>query len=69
MPSRGPVLDPFKLREDSQKIPNSISIPLGYLRELRRYAERNNITVSSVFLDAIETHAKTIGVELPRVTR
>ena len=69
MPSRGPAIDPFLLREQSQRISSSISIPIGWLTVVRKHSAMEGVSFSQWVLDAIEAHAKNTGLELPKVQR
>jgi hypothetical protein len=69
MPSRGPVIDPFALKEGSRRIPTSICIPTAWLNAVRRHADAKRVSISEYLMDALEAHAKTTGLELPEVKR
>ena len=69
MPSRGPVLDPFAIKEGSRKIPTSVCFPIAWLNAIRRHADARRVSISEYVMDAIEAHAETTGLELPEVKR
>ena len=69
MPSRGVAEDPFVLMEGSHKINTSISVPIAYLKAMQKYKQETRISMSEFINDAIEAHAKTVGMKLPKVKR
>ena len=69
MPSNQVAVDPFLLRELSQCIPTSISIPRGYIDAIRRHAHEGRGAYSHWVVAAIEAYAKKTGLKLPEVRR
>ena len=67
MPNRE-TIDPFLLREQSQRIGTSFSLPIGYLTVLRKHAVIEGITFSQWMVNAIRLYAEKTGLELPEVT-
>ena len=69
MPSRGPVIDPFAIKEGSRRIPVSISFPISWLNAVRRHVSTRDVSISEYLMDALVAHAKKTGLDLPEVKR
>ena len=64
MLSRGPVIDPFLARERKFRISSSISIPIGWLTELKRHADDERVSFSDIVLRALETYGADKEIDL-----
>ena len=64
---KSPPVDPILLREQSLRISSSVSLPIGWISTLRRYADERGVKYSTVIMEALEAYGEKQKLGLIKV--